>query len=81
LYLCDSASGHIVPVLIQIRQVERPILVGQSPRTCMLTPGGDILLAVDSASNDLAVIRAETGSLITLIPLGAGPRDLAVKVF
>jgi YVTN family beta-propeller protein len=55
--------------------------VGQAPRTCVLTPGGDILLAVDTASNDLAVIRAKTGSLITLIPVGSAPRDLAVDLF
>jgi hypothetical protein len=29
----------------------------------------------------LAVIRAKTSSLITLIPVGARPRDIAIKVF
>jgi YVTN family beta-propeller protein len=47
----------------------------------LLTPGGDMLLVVDATSGDLAVIRAKTGSLITLIPIGSHPRDLAVKLF
>jgi DNA-binding beta-propeller fold protein YncE len=83
LYVSDSAAGHIVPVAIQVRQVQRPITVGQDPRTSMLTPGGDMLLVVDAASNDLAVIRANTPTprLVTLIPVGQSPRDLAIKVF
>jgi YVTN family beta-propeller protein len=40
-----------------------------------------MLLVVDASSNDLAVIRAKTGGLITLIPIGSHPRDLAVKLF
>ncbi len=40
-----------------------------------------MLLVVDQGSNDLAVIRTLTGGLITLVPVGQGPRDLAVKAF
>jgi YVTN family beta-propeller protein len=81
LYVSDSAAGRVIPIAIDIRQAGRPISVGQNPRTCMLTPGGDILLVVDAASNDLAVIRAKTSALITLIPVGGRPRDVVVKVF
>jgi DNA-binding beta-propeller fold protein YncE len=83
LYVSDSGAGHIVPVAIGARQVQRPITVGQDPHTSLLTPGGDILLVVDSASNELAVIRTNTPTprLITLIPVGQRPRDLAVKIF
>ena len=92
LYVSDSAAGHVVPVAVETRQVGRPIQVGQSPATSHLTPGGDILLVVDTASNDLAVIRTKTavdGQLglapprppTALIPVGSQPRDLAIKVF
>jgi YVTN family beta-propeller protein len=81
LYVSDSAAGRVIPIAIDVRQAGRPIPVGQNPRTCLLTPGGDILLVVDTTSNDLAVIRAKTSSLITLIPVGARPRDIAIKVF
>ena len=81
LYVSDSAAGHVVPVAIGLRQSAPPISVGQDPGMCLLTPGGDMLLVVDAASNDLAVLRAKTGGLITLIPVGMRPRDVAVKVF
>jgi YVTN family beta-propeller protein len=89
LYAADSAAGHIVPVAVQGRQVARSadgrdnlvISVGQGPTTCLLSPGGDVLLVVDAASNDLAAIRVKTSSLMTLIPVGGRPRDLAVKAF
>jgi 6-phosphogluconolactonase (cycloisomerase 2 family) len=70
-----------VPVSINIRQVARPISVGQDPRTCQLTPGDDILVVVETASDELAIVRAKTSGLITLIPTGSHPRDLAIKVF
>ena len=69
------------PVAVNLRQSAPPISVGQRPSTCLLTPGGDMLLVVDATSNDLAVLRAKTGGLITLIPVGSHPRDVAVKVF
>ena len=81
LYVADSAGGHVIPIATDVRQAGHPIPVGQDPRTCLLTPGGDLLLVVDTASNDLAVVRAKTSALITLIPVGVRPRDIAVKVF
>jgi hypothetical protein len=50
-----------------------------------------MLLVVDQISDDLAVVRSlatssagvssPPGGLITLIPVGRHPRDLAVKMF
>jgi DNA-binding beta-propeller fold protein YncE len=83
LYVSDSAAGRVVPVAIGIRQAARPVSVGQAPVICRLTPGGDMLLVVDTHSDDLAVIRANapTPSLITLVSTGSRPRDLAIKMF
>jgi YVTN family beta-propeller protein len=81
LYVSDPAAGHVIPIAIGIRQMASPIHVGQEPRICRLTPGDDILLVADSASNDLAVVRTKTLSLITLIPTGSRPQDVAIKVF
>jgi len=36
---------------------------------------------VDQGSGDLAFIRTRTNSLITMVPVGDQPRDLAVKLF
>jgi YVTN family beta-propeller protein len=49
-----------------------------------LTEAGErpsMLLALDEASGDLAVIRTRTDSLITLIPVGAAPERVALKTF
>jgi len=46
-----------------------------------LDPGEDLLLVVNEGSNDLAVVRVRTQSLITMIPVGDRPRDIAVKLF
>ncbi len=83
LYVSDFGAGHIVPVAIGVRQAGKPISVGQGPHTSALTPGGDMLLVVDTQSDDLGVIRANepTPSLVTLVPTGSSPRDLAIKLF
>jgi hypothetical protein len=92
LYVSDFDADHIVPVAVATRQVGRPIQAGDGPSTLRLTPGGDILLVIDTNSDDLAAIRTKilpTGQASLspprpptgLIPLGGSPRDLATKVF
>ncbi|MBI3404163.1 MAG: hypothetical protein HY046_01745 [Acidobacteria bacterium] len=81
LYVSDSDGGRVIPMEIEFRRVQKPISVGQQPGILRLTPGEDLLLVVNEKSNDLAVVRTYTQSLITLIPVGERPRDLAIKVF
>lgn len=81
LYVSDTAAGHVIPITIEQRRAASPITVGQAPGTCQISPGGDILLVADAASNDVAVIRTQTSSLVTLIPVGSAPRDIAIKEF
>jgi YVTN family beta-propeller protein len=44
-------------------------------------PDESLLIAVNQGSGDVAVIRVRTNSLLTMIPVGNGPQDLAVKLF
>ncbi len=81
LYLSDAASGQVRPVGTRFRRVLTPISAGRRPGASALTPGEDLLLVVNEESNDLAVIRTRTQSLLTLIPVGLEPRDLVVKLF
>ncbi len=81
LYVSDKAAGRVTPVDISNRRVMRPILVGQAPGRCRFDPGEKLLLVVNEDSSDLAVIRVGTNSLLTMIPVGDRPRDLAVKLF
>jgi DNA-binding beta-propeller fold protein YncE len=85
LFVSDTAAGRITPVEIINRRVSRPIPAGQSPAMLAFDPGDtpSLLLVVNQGSGDLAVIRVRTDSqsLITLIPIGEHPQDLAVKLF
>ena len=86
MYVADRAAGRVVPVDIYNRRVSTPIPVGAAPSAMRFTPSDpgakpDMLLVVDEVSNDLAVIRLRTDSLLTLIPVGPAPQYLAVKIF
>ncbi len=81
LFLSDAATGHIHPIVTGLRRLLPPITAGQQPGTSRLTPDEDLLLVVNEQSQDLAVIRTRTQGLLTLIPVGPQPRDLAIKLF
>jgi hypothetical protein len=88
LFVSDTAAGRVTPVDIYNRRVNRPITAGQSPSVLRFEAVGpgeqpSLLLVVDPASGELAVIRVRTDSqsLVTMIPVGDHPQDLAVKLF
>jgi len=90
MYITDAAAGRVTAVDINNRRVVRNatgtellVSVGQSPSAVRFDPAENLLLVVNHDSGDLAVIRArpDNQSLLTLIPVGEHPRDLAVKLF
>src|SRR5208282_4732276 len=89
LYVSDQAAGHIVPVDIVNRRVIRdpgtgkefPITAGHFPGVMRFDPNENLLIVVNEGSGDVAVIRVRTNSLLTMIPVGERPQDLAVKLF
>jgi len=92
LYVSDGAAGHIIPVDIANRRVIRdpgtgkefPITAGQSPGVLRFDPdepNENLLIVVNEGSGDVAIIRVRTNSLLTMIPVGDKPQDLAVKLF
>jgi DNA-binding beta-propeller fold protein YncE len=86
MYVSDRAASRVVPVDVLNRRAGKPIAVGASPDAMRftLTERGErpsMLLALDEASGDLAVMRTRTDSLITLIPVGARPERIALKTF
>jgi len=88
LFVSDGAAGRVTPVDIYNRRVSRPILAGQSPMVLRFESMGNgekpsLLLVVNQGSGDLAVIRlrADSQSLLTMIPVGDHPQDLAIKLF
>jgi YVTN family beta-propeller protein len=83
LYVSDSSANGVVPVDVQYRTTGTLVSVGQSPGALALDPAAphNLLLVADENSNDLAIIRVRTGSLITMVHVGNSPRDIAVLLY
>ena len=87
LYVSDTAAGRVTPVDIFNRRIVRdpgkgfPVPAGDAPAALRFDPDENLLLVVNQGSGDLAVIRVRTNFLVTMIPVGDHPQDLAVKLF
>ena len=87
LYVSDTAGDRVTPVDIFNRRIIRdpgkgfPVPAGDSPTALRFDPAESLLLVVSQGSGDLAVIRVRTNFLLTMIPVGDHPQDLAVKLF
>ena len=80
-YVSDALANSVTPIETYSRRLLSPIMTGRHPGPCTLDPSGDLLLVANEDSNDLAVIRVRTQSLITMIPVGSRPHSLAIKLF
>jgi DNA-binding beta-propeller fold protein YncE len=90
LYVTDASANRVTAVDIYNRRVIRTvngrellISAGTTPDTIRFDPEENLLLVVNRGSGDLSVIRARLGdqSLLTMIPVGDRPQELAVKLF
>jgi YVTN family beta-propeller protein len=91
LYVSDTAAGRVTPVDIANRRIIRdpnpekgfpfPIPAGDAPGALRFDPNETLLLVVSQGSGDLAVIRVRTNFLVTMIPVGERPQELAVKLY
>jgi len=54
---------------------------GDGPDALAFSRAGDFLFAVDARSGDVAVIRTSSNSLLTILPVGRKPSEIAVKSF
>ena len=89
MYVSDTAAGRVTPVDIFNRRIVRdpgkgfPIPAGDAPGALRFNPDSPetLLLVVSQGSGDLAVIRVQTNFLLTMIPVGDHPQELAVKLF
>ena len=58
--------------------------VGRRPDALALSPNQNFLFVADTAAGDVSVVRtaAKQGAvLLTIIPVGQQPNDIAVKAF
>jgi len=82
LYESNFSSQEIsIYAIDDGKRVGLPIRVGDGPDALAFSAGGNLLLAVDARSSDVAVIRTSTASLFTLLPTGRQPNAIAIKAF
>ena len=95
LYVSDTEADRVTPVDVINRRIIRGALSEKNPEKGFPIPAGDapgalrfdrspnetLLLVVSQGSGDLAVIRVRTNFLVTMIPVGDRPQDLAVKLY
>jgi YVTN family beta-propeller protein len=89
LYESNFGSDSVSVYSIQNGKFLKAIPVGSKPDALVLAPARNgkqySLLVADSQSNDVAVIFTNPDkpawSLFTMIPVGNGPRQMAIKAF
>jgi YVTN family beta-propeller protein len=83
LWLSDSAAGRVLSIAIATRHEGPPISAGRNPGASRIDPSGELLLVANRDSNDLSIIDIAVASprLITIVPVGQQPSDVAVLLF
>lgn len=81
LYVSDFQSQYITPYAIDDGRRLASIHVGDGPSALAFSASGYLLFAVDTRSDDVAVVRTALRSLFTLLPTGRSPNAIAIKAF
>ncbi|WP_350449108.1 YncE family protein [Paracidobacterium acidisoli] len=90
LWISNFSANTVGAYSIDDGQLVNTINVGDGPDHLALASNGFVLLAVDTRSGDVSVIRTisyapdgtiHQGSLFTMLPVGRHPNDIAVKAF
>lgn len=81
LYVSDFQSQYVTPYAIDDGRRLASIHVGDGPSALAFSANGYLLFAVDTRSDDVAVVRTGLGSLFTLLPTGHSPNAIAIKAF
>jgi len=87
LWISNFGSDTITAYAIDDGKINSVVRTGMAPTALAFTSAGHLLLATDSRSGDVSVIRTQahdqyTGrSLFTLLPAGPQPGAIAVKSF
>lgn len=81
LYVSDFDADSLGIFSIDDGQLVGTSRTGDGPDALAFSKSGDFLFAVDARSGDVAVIRTATHSLLTILPAGSKPNEIAVKAF
>ncbi len=87
LWVANFGADSVSAYSIDDGKVTDNVRTGSAPDALALSAAGNLLLAVDSRSGDVAVIRTQarsdyqSRSLFTLLPAGVQPNAIVVKAF
>ncbi len=82
LYVANYRSQYVTAYSIDDgRRLIPSIHVGDGPVALAFSNSGYLILVVDNRSADVAVVRAPTRALFTILPTGRAPNAIAVKAF
>jgi YVTN family beta-propeller protein len=81
LYVANLHSQYVTVYSIDDGKRIGSVRVGDGPTALALSNSGLLLFAVDTRSDDVAVVRTATRSLFTLLPARRAPNAIAVKAF
>ena len=82
LYVANFRSQYVTAYGVEDgRRLSPSIHVGDGPVAMAFSSNGFLIFVVDNRSDDIAVVRAGTRSLFTILPTGRGPNAIAVKAF
>lgn len=77
-YIATAGDGNVTALDVQTRNVLAVTHVGTELSALALTPDERFLAVADAASSSLAILRTDTLSLVTTLPVGARPVDVVV---
>ena len=81
LYVSDFDADSLSIFSIDDGQLVGSSRTGDGPDAMAFSKAGDLLFAVDARSGDVAVVRTATHSMLTILPAGSRPNDIAIKDF
>jgi YVTN family beta-propeller protein len=84
VYVANQQSQYVTVYAIEEGRVSdpaHPLHVGDGPSAMAFSTSGLLLFVVDARSADIAVVRAASRSLFTMLPTGRAPNAIAIKAF
>jgi YVTN family beta-propeller protein len=81
LYVSNFDANSLGVFSIDDAQLIGSALTGSGPDAMAFSKAGHLLFAVDARTGDVAVIRTLSHTLLTMLPAGRNPNDIAIESF